>query len=422
MHGGNGIMGEYHVMRHAQNLETVNTYEGTHDVHALILGRAIRGCRRSSEGLDATWNPPPPHAEVAARGGPRRTQGWCASFGGSGAYLLDEFGEWTGQDSRFSTTGFHSVMRLAYNVDRVRQSGLPRALGGDPVLRIAALSFALIVASAAAAQQSEQGEGIHASADKSHYNLFNPVRDDKRREYNPDRPGLSHDPTTVDAGHVQVETGAFEHVWDPRGPAETTTRRWMYAAPTVRVGVLNWLELQAGVPISNLLRESSTDDRLRASGFGDTNIGAKINLLGNDGGDHILALLPNVKLPSAARNIGNGRAEYYLAMPYNYKIDSDLLFTLEPSVAALRNEANTRYRDSYGLIAGLDRTIAKVFVASIEVQTQVSSNRKTPTTWAASPSLAFFASKNLQLDTGIVFGLNKATPRYNPYMGVSMRF
>jgi glutaryl-CoA dehydrogenase len=43
MHGGNGISEEYQVMRHAQNLETVNTYEGTHDVHALILGRAITG-------------------------------------------------------------------------------------------------------------------------------------------------------------------------------------------------------------------------------------------------------------------------------------------------------------------------------------------------------------------------------------------
>jgi glutaryl-CoA dehydrogenase len=43
MHGGNGIHGAYHVMRHAQNLETVNTYEGTHDVHALILGRAQTG-------------------------------------------------------------------------------------------------------------------------------------------------------------------------------------------------------------------------------------------------------------------------------------------------------------------------------------------------------------------------------------------
>jgi glutaryl-CoA dehydrogenase len=43
MHGGNGISEEYHVMRHLMNLETVNTYEGTHDIHALILGRAQTG-------------------------------------------------------------------------------------------------------------------------------------------------------------------------------------------------------------------------------------------------------------------------------------------------------------------------------------------------------------------------------------------
>ncbi|CAA7617198.1 glutaryl-CoA dehydrogenase [Magnetospirillum sp. LM-5] len=43
MHGGNGISDEFHVIRHAMNLEAVNTYEGTHDVHALILGRAMTG-------------------------------------------------------------------------------------------------------------------------------------------------------------------------------------------------------------------------------------------------------------------------------------------------------------------------------------------------------------------------------------------
>ena len=43
MHGGNGISDEYHVIRHVMNLETVNTYEGTHDIHALILGRAQTG-------------------------------------------------------------------------------------------------------------------------------------------------------------------------------------------------------------------------------------------------------------------------------------------------------------------------------------------------------------------------------------------
>lgn len=41
--GGNGIVDEYHIIRHVMNLESVNTYEGTHDIHALILGRAITG-------------------------------------------------------------------------------------------------------------------------------------------------------------------------------------------------------------------------------------------------------------------------------------------------------------------------------------------------------------------------------------------
>jgi len=51
MHGGNGIADEFHVIRHAMNLEAVNTYEGTHDVHALILGRAQTGIQAfSTEG------------------------------------------------------------------------------------------------------------------------------------------------------------------------------------------------------------------------------------------------------------------------------------------------------------------------------------------------------------------------------------
>ena len=43
MFGGNGIMGEFHVMRHLCNLETVYTYEGTHEIHTLAIGRAITG-------------------------------------------------------------------------------------------------------------------------------------------------------------------------------------------------------------------------------------------------------------------------------------------------------------------------------------------------------------------------------------------
>lgn len=48
MLGGNGIVDEYHIIRHMMNLEVVNTYEGTHDIHGLILGRAITGMQAFS--------------------------------------------------------------------------------------------------------------------------------------------------------------------------------------------------------------------------------------------------------------------------------------------------------------------------------------------------------------------------------------
>ena len=260
-----------------------------------------------------------------------------------------------------------------------------------------------------------------AGEDKSAYSLLDAVPDRLLREFNPDRPGQSHDPTTVDAGHIQLEVGAFEHVFDPRGPGFTTTRRYLYGNPNVRVGVTSDVELQVGTPLGNLIRTSGAE-ATRMAGLGDTTLAVKANLLGNDGGDHILAVLPTIKLPTAARGLGNGYAEGAIFAPYNYKITKDLLLTFEPSIGVLRNSMNTRYRDSYGLIVGLDQTITNVIIASVEISTQVSSARKEPTNWTFTPSLAYLVSKNLQLDAGVNLGLNKATPRYNPYLGVSTRF
>lgn len=51
MLGGNGIVDEYHIIRHSLNLEAVNTYEGTNDIHALILGRAMTGIQSFSRSI-----------------------------------------------------------------------------------------------------------------------------------------------------------------------------------------------------------------------------------------------------------------------------------------------------------------------------------------------------------------------------------
>ena len=258
-----------------------------------------------------------------------------------------------------------------------------------------------------------------AAEDKSRFNPLDPVPDERLREFNPDRPGQSHDPTTIDAGRIAVELGGFEHVFDPRGPGNPTIRRYIYANPGVRYGLTNTLEVQIATPLANLYRTSGSDV---GRGVGDAVLGLKANLLGNEGGTHVLALLPTIKLPTAPRTIGNGYAEINFAVPYNYNLIRDLALTLEPSVAALRNSTNTRYRDGYGFIAGLDQTIGRVVVASVEIATFTTTARKEPTNWTMSASLAYFASKNIQLDVGCNFGLNKSTPRYDPSLGISARF
>lgn len=326
-----------------------------------------------------------PHPEVPGKAGPRRThdRGACIEAGLRPAPRHEEVGE-------------------------RRRS--PAAASDRPKVRALALWMALLCASVASAE------------DKGGYTLVDPVPDRLLREFNPDRPGQSHDPTTVDAGHVQLELGAFEHVFDPRGPSATTTRRYIGPNPNLRVGVTNWMDVEVSAPFTNLLRTSGSDGPSRAYGVGDTTLGTKINLLGNDGGDHLLALLPNVKVPTAGRLVGNGFAEYVLSVPYNYKIARDLVLTAEPSIGALRNSGNTHYRDSYGVILGLDQTIARKLVASIEVSAFGTSDRKEKTAYAVSPSLAYLVGRNVQLDAGANFGLNKSTPRYNPYGGISVRY
>ena len=288
--------------------------------------------------------------------------------------------------------------------------------------RRTSLALAAILMSPLAVAETEKGsDDKEPLEDKRGYSLVVPTPRRSLREFDPDRPGQSHDPTTIDAGHVQIETGAYEQVYDPRGAATGTTRRYILGNPLARIGLTNASEIQIGAPLYQLLRTGGVDQTQTRS-FGDTSLGTKVNLLGNDSGDHLLGVLATVKFGTARIPAGNGYTEYTLAVPYNYNITPELTLTLEPSVAALRNADNTRYRDSYGMIAGFDYLIAKKVIASLEVFTVTTTARKEATNWGVSPSVAFLATNNLQFDAGIVLGLNKATPRYDPYVGVSMRF
>jgi hypothetical protein len=255
--------------------------------------------------------------------------------------------------------------------------------------------------------------------DKSVYSLFNPVPDDKLRDFSPDRPGKSHSTITVDAGRFQIESDILNYTRD--GPS--MLRSYTLGAPLLKVGVTNWMDFQIGTSLFNHLRQGSGASAINASGFGDTVLGAKINLFGNDGGDQSMALVPFVKLPTAARDIGNGHAEFTLNVPYTIALSKPWSLTLEPNFGILRNDANTSYRQNYGFIANLSRPVFfETLTAAIEVAVDVSSEGRAQTRVSLDPSLQWLVTKNLQLDIGIYLGLNKATPQYNPYLGVAYRY
>ncbi len=267
------------------------------------------------------------------------------------------------------------------------------------------------------------------SADLS-YSLFNAVPADKLRELSTDRPGKSHSAITVDAGHFQIESDFLNYTYDPHGSGGITTRAYSVGTPIVKLGVTNWMDVELGLALFNSLHQSdgafanpSSGGTITARGFGDTLLGAKINAFGNDGGDRSLAFLPFLKLPTATSGIGNDHVELTLNVPYTIALSKPWSLTLEPNVGYLRSSDNTTYRGDYGIIVNLNRPVfIKGLTAAVEFAVDASTVTTDATKVSFDPSLQYLLSKNLQLDVGAYLGLNKATPRYNPYIGVSYRF
>jgi hypothetical protein len=258
--------------------------------------------------------------------------------------------------------------------------------------------------------------------DKSSYSLLNPAPDDKLREFSTDRPGKSHSSTTVDAGRVQIESDFLNYTLDPANSIHPRAQFLTVGTPTFRIGITNDIELQLGTALYNYSRVGTGPSALVGRGFGDSTIGTKINLFGNDGGDQSLAILPSIKLPTAARNLGNGHVETAVNVSYTMALSKPWSLTLEPNVGLLRNDANTGYRANYGFIANLNREVfVKGLTAAAEIAVDVSSERA-HTRVSFDPSLQYLITKSFQLDVGIYLGLTRYSPKYNPYAGVSYRF
>ena len=240
----------------------------------------------------------------------------------------------------------------------------------------------------------------------------------------PDRPSKGTSACTVDAGHVQVEADLANLTHDASGGV--TTDVWVFANPTLKLGVTDAFDIEANLAPYVLIRthDRTSGARTSQSGIGDLFLRAKLNLAGNAGGAFGLALEPYVKAPTAPQGVGDGAWEGGLLAPVSYTLPMGWSLGLTPEADLIANGSGSGRHLAVALPVGLGHAIGPI-AATFELWT---SQDFDPTRTTRQYSLDLAAAwqpprqPNLQLDGGVNLGLNSATPDVQVYVGVARRF
>jgi hypothetical protein len=261
--------------------------------------------------------------------------------------------------------------------------------------------------------------------DKSGYTLFNPVPDGQMRSFSSDRPTKSDSPYTVDAGHFQYEADILNWTYDHNNAAQTTTSSLLVADPVLKAGLTNRTDLEIALAPINLNQSHvrGTNTRNTAAGFGDVYARLKYSLLGDDGGDYALAVVPYVKAPTAAHNVGNNHWEGGGYVPFTAALPYDWTLAITSEVDILENAALNGTHSNFSNLINFGHTIFDDSLTGyVEFWSDVNNDQGAATQYTADFALAWLVKDNLQLDCGINVGLNKAANDLQPYLGISQRF
>ncbi len=304
--------------------------------------------------------------------------------------------------------------------------------------------FATLVAGLVAATQVRAGEPAPSPsptpdltpsekvAAKLKYNLFNPTPDDMLRPFNTDRPSKTDSPFTVDAGRFQLEADFANFTYDRYNALRTDTRvETLLVAPTfLKVGLFQNVDFQMLVPTYEHIR---TDDRsahqvTTADGYGDMVFRLKLNVIGDDGGPFIFAVIPFVKAPTADHGVGNGRVEGGINFPINYNLPAGFTLFAQTRYDFLYNGDNSGYHTLFSNNIGAVRAIPGILDGKLsaygEFASAISSreSRNDPLVLTADTGFIFQLTTNIALDINGFFGLTRGAPDVNVFGGIGVRF
>lgn len=268
--------------------------------------------------------------------------------------------------------------------------------------------------------------GSGPAPDKSGYTLFDPVPNALMRPLQTDRPGKSFSPFTVDAGHLQIESDAWLYSWDRWSPDGTVMRSTTILDPNLKVGLNDWLELDAILPLhdAQVTRSRGSDGRSSGQGIGDLSLGSKVNFLGNDGdGTRGAGLVFYAELPSGAGGIRQQLPQYTVMLPVVLPLPKQFSITLEPGAGLLDNATKRGLHGDYQFIVNVNRQIPGTTVtAELELALDTEGDHNTGDQNTLDGSLQWMIGRSLQLDGGVYVGIDRSAPDWSPYVGFSVRF
>jgi hypothetical protein len=268
-----------------------------------------------------------------------------------------------------------------------------------------------------------------APPDKSRYTLFNPTPEDLLRGMDTDRPNKTNTPHTIDAGHLQIETGFFDYTYyrDRYQGANARLEALSLAQFNFRLGILNNLEVNAILNPIDFQRSTdyAANQSIRQNGFGDTVVGGKLNFWGNESGDDVwataLGIQPQFKIPTAREEVGNGHAELFVNFPFLLNLPERFHLGLQPSVSWQRNTFNSGDVTGFQNSASIDRVLFGNFDFYLEYWSNVTTQKHQESQQTLDVGFTYPASDNVVFDSGVNFGLNKASDSIEWVAGVSIR-
>ncbi len=236
-----------------------------------------------------------------------------------------------------------------------------------------------------------------------------------------DRPTKANNACSVPKGVVQIEFEALN--WSRLNAGGARSDAFAYASPTIKLGLSDSSDVQLTLTPLVELRNRLAGRTTSQTGFGDMFLRYKQRVTAKDARFE-LALIPYIKAPTAKTGIGNGEWEAGVSVPVQYALTDRWSLTVNPQLSLLAGAVDPDERHlELQTVLNLGYQLADRTSVAAEVWTSQNWDPSgTVRQYSADLAIAHLLSDNLQLDGGVNFGLNQATPDVQVYAGVSARF